>query len=444
MKKIILLVLLLVSFNSYSQQIINQQRPVQIDSKIKSDAVSLLSKQIKDNYVFPDIADKLAYLIESNLKNGAYENVNEAGEFSRALTKDLQSVSNDKHLHVNLMPALASELKDGVPDKDETHRRKFEQPLEKENYGFRKMEILPGNIGYLDLRTFVTVDIAKQTAVSAMGFFANADALIFDLRNNNGGDPNMVQFLCSYLFDSKPVHLNDIYNRPENKTEEFWTLEKIPGKRLPNVPVYILTSKFAFSGAEEFAYDLQSLKRAKTVGEATGGGANPNMAYRLNDYMVSFIPTGRAINPITKTNWEGVGVKPDIPCKESDALNVAKLEIMKTLLSKAGSDEERDDIQWQIEIMQALANPVDVSEGTLQKYAGDYEPRKIYFENGKLVYERPGVLAKTLLIPITNTMFMLQGREDFRIQFNTDASGNVVSLTGIYQKGPHEENKKVN
>ncbi|MBX7046346.1 MAG: S41 family peptidase [Ignavibacteria bacterium] len=447
MAKLFAVLIFLISQFSFSQIIIQNQKVVDkvpIDSKLKSETIFLLAKQIKENYVYPDVAEKLSELLQNNLKSGTYDKIDDAIQFSQAITADLQALSKDKHLHVNFIPELAAELKNRKHEEGEGARRKYEQDMESGNFGFRKAEILEGNIGYLDLRTFISVEIAKQTAVNAMGFFANADALIFDIRNNNGGDPDMVQFLCSYLFDAKPVHLNDIYNRPSNSTEEFWTLENIPGKRLPDIPVYILTSRFAFSGAEEFAYNLKNLKRAVLVGETTGGGANPNTNYRLNDYMVAFISTGKAINPITKTNWEGVGVKPDIECKAEDALDIAKMEILKTLLVKVSDEQKKQELQWQIDFLNASVNPVWISIEDLQKLTGDYSPRKISFEEGKLYYERPGVTKKVLLIPLSATLFMPQGKNDFRLQFSLDASGNPVSVIGIYKQGMREENKKIN
>nr|BFE79994.1 hypothetical protein GCM10020093_025950 [Planobispora longispora] len=121
----------------------------------------------------------------------------------------------------------------------------------------------------------------------------------------------MVALLCSYLFD-EPTHLNDIYDRPGDSTAQFWTLPFVPGPRFgADKPVYVLTSGFTFSGAEEFAYDLQSRKRATVVGERTRR-AHPGVRYRVGAHLKSAVPCGRAINPVTGTNWEGTGIVPDI------------------------------------------------------------------------------------------------------------------------------------
>ena len=144
------------------------------------------------------------------------------------------------------------------------------------------------------------------TAIAAMGFLANSDVLIFDLRDNTGDDPGMVSLITSYLFE-RPTHLSDNFDRSTNTTRQSWSLSYVPGKRFPTLPVYVLTSSRTFSGAEEFSYDLQSLKRATIVGEATGGGAHLIRPQRLDDRFFVDMPFARAINPVTKTGWEGTG-----------------------------------------------------------------------------------------------------------------------------------------
>jgi C-terminal processing protease CtpA/Prc len=148
--------------------------------------------------------------------------------------------------------------------------------------------------------------------------------LIIDLRDNGGGRPDMVAYLSSYLFDSR-THLNDLWTRRTDKTEEFWTRDTIPGRRFGGVkPVYVLTSAQTFSGGEEFTYNLKNLKRATIVGETTGGGAHPVSGHRIDEHFRIDVPFARAINPITHTNWEGVGVTPDVVVPAKDALDTAQ------------------------------------------------------------------------------------------------------------------------
>ena len=177
-----------------------------------------------------------------------------------------------------------------------------------------------------------------------MNLLANTDALIFELRRNGGGSPVTIGFISSYLFNSR-VHLNDFYVRETRRRQSFHTSETVDGQRFgERKPVYILTSHRTFSAAEEFTYNLKHLKRAVIVGETTGGGAHPGGVRRISDYFGIWLPTGRAINPITGTNWEGVGVTPDIAVDPADALRAAHLEALTKLRATATDPEHRNEL----------------------------------------------------------------------------------------------------
>jgi len=150
-----------------------------------------------------------------------------------------------------------------------------------------------------------------------------ANAIIFDLRDNQGGSPEMVAFVASYLFDH-PAHLEDLYNRSANSTLQSWTLSPIDGNRLANKPAFVLTSATTFSGGEEFAYDLKMLKRATVVGETTAGAAHMVRQRRIDAHFRIRVPDTRPINPVSKSNWEGTGVTPDVRVDAAEALSTAE------------------------------------------------------------------------------------------------------------------------
>ena len=208
---------------------------------------------------------------------------------------------------------------------------------------------MQGNIGYIDLRGFMDPQAGAETVAAAMGFLANTDVLIFDLRQNGGGDPNMIALISSYLFGDKPVHLNDMYFREGNRTEEFWTKPDTVKRHFGDKEIYVLTSNRTFSGAEEFANNMKVLKRATLIGETTGGGANPGGVVRLNEHFGAFIPVGRAVNPITKTNWEGVGVEPDIKAPKEQALKIAYVMALNKQLERAKDEDLKGAIKELIE-----------------------------------------------------------------------------------------------
>ena len=202
--------------------------------------------------------------------------------------------------------------------------------MERENCGFEKVERLDNNIGYVKFNYFGPPEVCGTTASAAMNFLGNVDAVIFDLRSNGGGDPKMVAYLSSYLFNER-THLNDLWERKTNKTTQYWTRPDVPGKKLAGKPVYVLTSKGTFSGAEEFSYNLKNLKRGTIVGETTGGGAHPTDGHRVEDHFLVAVPFARAVSPITKTNWEGKGVEPDIKVPSAQALDKAKMLAIEQL-----------------------------------------------------------------------------------------------------------------
>jgi retinol-binding protein 3 len=228
-------------------------------------------------------------------------------------------------------------------------REEFENNMKRINFAFERVERLPGNIGYIKLNNFLAPELGAETVAAAFGFVANTDALIFDLRDNGGGDPEMVALISSYLFGDKAVHLNSLYWREGGRTEDFFTKPTVIGKKYGDRDVYVLTSQRTFSAGEEFTNNLKVLKRATIVGETTGGGANPGGVFRLSEHFGIFVPTGRAVNPITKTNWEGTGVEPDVKVAKELALKTAYLAALNKSLEKTKNENLKNDLKSVIE-----------------------------------------------------------------------------------------------
>src|SRR6266581_3212161 len=293
---------------------------VTLDTAGRQRVIDGVAKNLKESYVYPDLAQKMEDAVRANQKRGDYDAITDADAFANRLTKDLQAVSHDKHLGVNFSPVkLPPEGQKHSPEEE----AQFHKMLERTNCAFEKVEVLPRNIGYLKFNAFADPTFCGPTVVAAMNFLAHVDAIIFDLRENGGGDPKMVAMISSYLFD-KPTHLNDLYNRKDDFATQYWTLPYVPGTTLADKPAFVLTSKSTFSGAEEFTYNLKNLKRATIVGETTGGGAHPVAGHRIDEHFMIGVPFARAVNPISKTNWEGTGVKPDVPVKAAEALDKAE------------------------------------------------------------------------------------------------------------------------
>jgi retinol-binding protein 3 len=410
--------------------------PPSVDESQKKLAVEGLSKLLQENYVFPDVAKQMSDRLAGQLASGAYDKAGDARAFAMALTQDLQAVSKDLHLRVGVRPPGEKPVADDSPEAMEQMKRE----MRRENYGFEKVEILPGNVGYLDLRGFLPPSMAGETAVAAMNFLGNCDALIFDLRKNGGGDPEMIQLISTYLFD-KLTHLNDLYYRKDDKRNQFWTLPYAPGPRLVQVPVFVLTSSHTFSGAEEFANNLKVLKRATVVGETTGGGANPGERFPFDPFFSAFVPTGRAINPTTGINWEGTGVEPNIKVPQAEALGVAHAEALKALKAKAQDPKEQARFDWSIEAIEAARKPASITAKEMEAFAGSYGPRKVWIEKGKLVQQREG-RAKLTLVPMTGTTFSTEEADYVRFTFLKDEKGKVTKLVLTYDNGDRDEDAR--
>lgn len=298
-----------------------------ITPALRAETIDELLRVLGDKYVFSDKARDVIKSIKARQKRGAYDSVATGHALATALSSDANQILNDGHFHVRFsLEALPVREKADKPSPEEL--KQFAELERAANGGVEKVERLPGNIGYIEVRSFQFASRGYEAAAAAMSFVSNTDALIVDIRRNGGGEPDMVAALCTYFFP-EPVHLNDLYFRPENTTRQYWTLPGVPAPRYLDREVYVLTSKRTGSGAEEFAYNLKNLKRATILGEVTWGGAHPGEVFRLNDHFSAFVPTGRAINPITKTNWEGVGVKPDIEAPADDALRLAQVKILE-------------------------------------------------------------------------------------------------------------------
>jgi hypothetical protein len=287
---------------------------VRIDAAKRAEVIDSLAAKLVRSYVFADVAQRIADSLRARQARGLYDDdVNEIA-FATHLQTELVELGHDKHLGVGYLPIAPP------PGPSPAPRMKM---LPGEPCEFERAEVLDDGVGYVKFDAFMHPDMCAQAATAAMTKVANARALIIDLRDNRGGTPEMVAYVASYLVSTR-THLNDAFERRTGETEQFWTRD-VPGPRFGGKkPIYVLTSSRTFSGAEEFAYDLQSLKRATIVGETTGGGAHMTATGRIGDHLLISVPVRRAINPITHTNWEGVGVKPDVKVPAGEALETAR------------------------------------------------------------------------------------------------------------------------
>jgi hypothetical protein len=389
--------------------------------------IDSISLAIRNHYVIPDVAEDMCESILDKLNSGQYDDITELADFTNQLTDDLREVSKDVHLKVQ--PIQGNNGESGVADSAEIQQQKLAE-WRKANFGFRQIERLDGNIGYIDLSGFYDIQYAAPTAIAAMSFLANSDALIIDLRRNTGGNGNMSKLLSSYFF-SEPTHLLDFYNREGEIERQHWTEEYVPGQRLTDIPLYILVSHATLSAAEGFSYALKHLDRAKIIGETTRGGANPMESHDFPGLSISVnVPFVMGKSPITKTNWEVTGIEPDISVPASEALEVARMEALKSLMNTTESEQEKHVLAMIVEEVEAKLNPVVLSEDDLEVYTGIYgqQGMQVTISDGKLN------VVGYILVPMGDDKFMVTNGEE-QVKFNRSNTGEIVEMVVLFRDG---------
>jgi len=294
-----------------------------IDAFERHRVITGATAALQQHYPDREIARKMAESLITHERRGDDNAAANGPIFATLLTRQMRDISNDLHLDVAYS---GTPLPDNPDHRTPQAQAAYRDFLLQNNCTFAKVELLPGNIGYLRLDSFPELATCRKTAVAAMHQLNRANALIFDLRDNRGGEPQTVSFFASYLFD----HPEYFYNPRENTSSASWTDSPVPGNLLADKPVYILTSSHTFSGAEQFCYDLKMLKRATLIGETTGGGAHAGVFHRLDDHFGIGIPEATPINPYSPADWAEVGVRPDVKVPAADALATAqKLALAK-------------------------------------------------------------------------------------------------------------------
>ena len=389
-----------------------------IDSAVRRDVVAKLSAALRDNYIFPDVGEKAAEKISASLAAGDYDKLADPSAFAARLSADVAAIAHDKHMSVNSMsgppPSPGGPI--GAMPRSEA--------------GVVRADKLAGDVGYIEVIGFPPLPAFKPAVDKALSGLEGSRALIIDDRRNMGGSPDAVGYFVSYLIPpNQSIEINDIVSRVP-KTNDF-EHKKSRSEPTPvnfaNIPVYVLTSKNTFSGGEEFAYDVQTHKLGQIVGEVTGGGANPTGPVDLGHGFVASIPWGRAENPITKTNWEGRGVQPDIVVPAPDALKAA----LTRLGQKSATDITTASLK---QVFAPRSTPLPGSEAATRQFiaglvSGNPDYASMTPEFGSFNREHLPMLRQTLLLPLGELRSVkfedvgVMGGDEYRASF---AKGAII------------------
>jgi hypothetical protein len=405
---------------------------IAITSTIRQAVILDVIRIAREKYVLPEYGEATARFIQAKQEQGGYEDISNAVELADSLTSDLRHASNDQHWQVSFDSKLTSAQYAVEEDFDEEALELLKEKMRKSNFGIAKVNHLPGNIGYVDLHGFAWIGFpgAGDSIVAAMQLIAHCDALIFDMRQNHGGEVETLQLYLSYLVNDDPKHYDTFHYRPTNEYQQLWTYHFVPGKRMPSIPIYVLTSQATGSGGEAFAYILQSMGRATVIGETTLGAAHTtDMEIVQERFQVEF-PSGRSISPFTQGDWEGTGVVPDLPVPFEEALKVAHLFAVEQLAKLCTDERQKHLLDWDQEIAINQYTPMVMEEPILSRFVGKFGDRDFSVKDGSLIYRRQGI-STTKLIPLSENRFRLD--DSLKFEFVLDEEGTYSSVVITYR-----------
>jgi hypothetical protein len=421
-------ILILLGLTAFAHPFFPQSSSKTLNPNEIRQTVEAIAHIFEEKYVFANEGNKIAELLRQKLLEGEYNKLKQGPDLARHLQEDARSVIQDRHIAIYYAPDEINAMQD-----PELQRKQKENSLLKarmNNHGFEEIRILPGNIGYLKLNSFSGTKAAFETAVAAMQFLSNSDAMIIDLRWNPGGESSMVQFICSYFLGDDPELLDVFHFREGHRVKQMWSLPYVPGQKLEHTDLYILTSGLTFSAAEGMAYDLKALKRAIVVGESSMGGAHPVDRVTVKDKFIVNIPYAFSKNPITQDNFEGKGVKPDVEIISENALLKAHSLALEKRIAEENNEAAKSALKWAADGIPSQS--VSLSEHVKKSYAGNYDPYKIHYENGFLYFQfGPGQLR---MIPITEDYFKLENVNLFRVKITLKCE-LVAGIEVIYESG---------
>lgn len=400
-----------------------------LDPKTKTQVVEALAREVATQHAVAETGARTAKFLLMRLRQGAYAATSEGSALAAQLTEDLQSASRDKHLQVfhSATPQQWIPSPPATPAEKQERLEKERQSGSVDNFGFRRVELLPANIGYLELTRLASPELGSEAAHAAMAFLKNATALIVDLRAAGGGDQGMAALLTGYLMRPGTVLVSTSHFR-SGKVEEYWSnrFDGPSSHPLQTKPVYLLTSENTFSAGEYLPFVLKSWGRATLVGETTGGGAYGGHTVALSPHFAAWISISRPVVPRAAGDWEARGITPHMAVPAEGALLRAQADILAKRASSMAEGAARTELEWIAERVLAQAKPMRVQDD-VAAYTGEYGDRVVTAQEGGLRHRR-GDGVERHLIPLGSDRFALEGYDAFRLRFIRDGSGRVIAL----------------
>jgi hypothetical protein len=409
-----------------------------LNQKNLKEIIDTLTFKLEHNYVLPDKGTEMSTFLNKKYKEGLYNKITNPSILADILTKDVLSVHNDEHFYIEYNPNLSLEL--SLP-RDSVYWAKQLKLDRSKNHGFKKIEVLNGNIGYVDISYFAYLNPeSEKVADASFQTLSNCKAIIIDLRYGMGGQPEMVACIAKHFIKERK-HMFELTLRNREKNYNLYCEPDLNYTGLYETPLYILTSYKTFSAAEMLTYFLKTEKRVTIVGEQTRGGAhNAPKSFLYKDFIIA-LPQGKAYSRTTKTNWEGVGISPDIKTTADKALEAAETKIFENYFNVAKDSVEKNNLKWQLELLKAKNNQPQIDSLKLKKRIGTYSYIDISFSGNNLYYERVG-RTKFPLVSMTENKMRLLGNDSFTVKFISNSKGDIKEIITYHEDGRIEHSNR--
>lgn len=342
----------------------------------RTSVIEAAISRLEQSYIEADTGRLIGEQLRRKLQSGAYDRFDNPAQFADAVTRDLRSLNGDLHLSLRY-----------VTDRGPNRTNPLGDPR-RQNFGLGRVEILEGNVGYLEITAFAGAQGYQEAVGDAMRLLARTDAIIIDVRRNGGGSGEMSHLVFSHFLGADPVPTIAVKRRSSPQPTIRKSIAEVPGPRRTEVPLYVLTSQATGSAAEEFSFVLKNLGRATIVGSRTAGAGHMVNGFPVGSGFVLGVSITRVSDPATGKEWEKVGVQPDRVVPAEAALLEAHAAAVRRLMENSPDQDWNRSLTRILTTLEARQTARQPDAAWLNRLAGEYAGRAVSVRSGRLFYAR--------------------------------------------------------